>query len=88
MEVNTKPDTHNTNSIEYSIDSIYKTRNSIVSSIDRIHILSYPTKILGKIKSVQMDKRNKALEVLIGTIGWIVGSIVGLWFIIQIVKLG
>jgi len=34
------------------------------------------------------NKRNKALEVLIGTIGWIVGSIVGLWFIIQIVKLG
>jgi hypothetical protein len=30
----------------------------------------------------------KALEVIIGTLGYIVGGMLGLWFIIQIVKLG
>jgi len=32
------------------------------------------------------NKRNKGLEVLIGTIGYLIGSIVGIWLLIEIVK--
>jgi hypothetical protein len=31
-------------------------------------------------------KRNKALEVLIGTLGFIVGGMLGLWVLIELVK--
>jgi hypothetical protein len=32
------------------------------------------------------NKRNKGLEVLIGTVGYIIGSIVGILLLIEIVK--
>lgn len=34
-----------------------------------------------------MDKRNKVLEVLIGTIGYLIGSIVGIWLLIEMIKI-
>ena len=33
------------------------------------------------------NKRNKVLEVIIGTIGYIVGSIVGIWLLIEMIKI-
>ena len=33
------------------------------------------------------NKRNKVLEVIIGTIGYIIGSIVGIWLLIEMIKI-
>jgi hypothetical protein len=33
-------------------------------------------------------KRNKALEFLIGTLGFIIGGMLGLWLLIEIVQRG
>ena len=33
------------------------------------------------------NKRNKVLEVIIGTIGYLIGSIAGIWLLIEMIKI-